>query len=125
MYTNLEQSKRLAEILPPESADMHYATTLYMDEESDWEVQLSPIPKLCSMYIVNLPCWSLTALLNYLRETDLFPEIDADEHSVKMTISYYDTEETKLLKPVHSITVEKESFIDACYEIIVKLNESK
>lgn len=75
------------------------------------------------MYVVNLPCWSLAALLNYLREIDFFPEIEADEHSVKMHINYYDEIEGKTLTPVQTVTVEAESFIDACYEIIIKLDE--
>jgi len=32
-YTSLEQSKKLAEIFPLESADMHYATWTILDGE--------------------------------------------------------------------------------------------
>ena len=116
MHTNLEQSRKLAKILPIESADMYWwynGQKYYAETKEHNDFQKS-----------DIPCWSLTSLLNYLREIDFFPEIEADEYSVKMTVSYYNKEEAKVLVPVHSITVEKESFVDACYEMIVKLNES-
>lgn len=62
-------------------------------------------------------------MLNYLREIDFFPEIEADEHSVTMSINYYDEEEARLLAPVHNIKAKAEGFIDACYELIVKYHE--
>lgn len=65
-----------------------------------------------------IPCWSLAALLNYLREVDYFPEIDVDEFEVTMLINWP-------LAPVHNIKIKAESFIDACYEMIITLNELK
>ena len=72
---------------------------------------------------IGTPCWSLAALLNYLREIDFFPNIEADEHSVTMNINYYNEEEARPLAPIHNIKVKAESFIDACYEMIIKLHE--
>ena len=119
-YTDLEQSKKLAEFLPLESADMWY-----------WEFPTAPTYNGYGypMFhkgedIRNVPCWSLAALLNYLREIDFFPEIEADEHGVTMSINYYDEEEARLLAPVHNIKVKAESFIDACVEMILKLKEN-
>ena len=67
-HTDLEQSKKLARILPLESADMHYSK----DFDGSWFVDLAKytsvkIPK----YVDNveehlLPCWSLAALLSVL-----------------------------------------------------------
>ena len=121
-YTDIEQSKKLAEILPLESADMIWVLAnpdlpmiraiAYEDSEK-------------SKYYEILPAWSLAALLNYLREIDFFPEIEADEHGVTMSINYYDEEEARLLAPVHNIKVKTESFIDACVEMIIKLHEQK
>ena len=114
-YTDLEQSKKLEEILPIKSADMFYwcgdqiRLGSYKAMDIEWDI----------------PCWSLSALLNYLREIDFFPNIDADEHSVTMSINYYDEDEGKLLNPVHNIKVKAESFVDACYEMILKLHELK
>lgn len=42
-----------------------------------------------------------------------------------MSIDYFNREEPRLLKSIYSITVEKESFVDACYEMIIKLNDTK
>lgn len=111
-YTDFEQSNKLAGILPIESADMYYWCGIsirigsYMAMDKD----------------LDIPAWSLAALLNYLREIDFFPDIDADEHSVTMSINYYNEDEGKLLNPVHNIKVKAETFIDACFEMIEKLH---
>lgn len=119
-YTDLEQSKILAKILPLESADMYYHP--YPNDE-DWY----DIPNFgkADLKFNQLPCWSLSSLLNYLREVDYFPEINADEFEVTMSITYFNDHEARRLTPVRNITVEAESFIDACYELILKLHELK
>ena len=126
-YTDLEQSKKLAEILPFESADMHYATWTILD--GDFIVspnQGSTIEDLQEDYGEQIiPCWSLAALLNYLREIDFFPKIEANEFSVTMNVCYYGKNKRKVLTPIHEIKVEAESFVDTCYELILKLNEMK
>ena len=122
-YTDLEQSKKLAEILPLESADMFWYRDAVTTEVNPRIMNYTQVPKLQSMYYS--PCWSLTALLNYLREIDYFPEINADEFEVTMQINYYNENEAKHLAPVHNIKIKAESFIDACVEMIVKLHEQK
>ena len=126
-YTDLEQSKKLAEILPFESADIHYATWTILD--GDFIVspnQGSTIEDLQEDYGEQIiPCWSLAALLNYLREIDFFPKIEANEFSVTMNVCYYGKNKRKVLTPIHEIKVEAESFVDTCYELILKLNEMK
>ena len=114
-YTTLGQSKVLAEILPIESADMFY-TSLNHDYPWIW------IDKHL-MEVDDIPCWSLAALLNYFREIDFFPKIDVDEHGVTLSIDYYDEDEGKLLHPVHNIKVEAETFVGACYEMIILLHK--
>ena len=121
-YTDIEQSKKLAEILPIESADMCYMA--YREEGGIPDYQATLCPYLFASW-VGIPCWSLAALLNYLREIDFFPEIDADEVAVIMSINYYDKDEESLLSPVHNIKVKAESFIEACCEMITKLHEEK
>lgn len=116
-YTDIEQSKELAKILPIESADMRYSPL--GDNMHPWIWTDTFIEKNA------VPCWSLTALLNYLREVDYFPEINADEFEVTMSITYFNDHKARPLAPVHNIKVKAESFIDACYEIIITLNELK
>lgn len=121
-YTDIEQSKKLAEILPIESADMCYRA--YMEEGGipDYGVTLCPY-QFASW--IGVPCWSLAALLNYMRETDYFPDILADEHSVEMSVIYCDNEEGNTLHPFHKISVEEETFVDAVVNLIVKLKEQE
>ena len=59
-YTDIEQSRKLAEILPIESADMFYRDSDSDDVKLMWE---HIAPK------VTTPCWSLAALLGILPET--------------------------------------------------------
>ena len=70
-----------------------------------------------------VPCWSLAALLNYLHEVDVFPEIDIENTEVTMSISYFNNHEARHLTPVSTIMVKADSFIDACYELILKLHK--
>ena len=123
--TDLEQSKSLAEFLPIESADMHYLTYSMYEEYCDEIAYIANLGKPGMYDKCCIPCWSLSALLNYLREVDYFPEIDVDEFEVTMQISYYNEDEARPLAPVHNIKVKAESFIDACYELIITLKELK
>ena len=135
-YTDIEQSKKLAEILPIETADMWWAERYagrfenreYIKEEKPFYYLsfTKPSEENYSIdAIKDIPCWSLSALLNYLREIDFFPEIDAGEITVTMSINYYNEAESRPLAPIHNIKVKAESFIDACYEMIVKLHKLK
>ena len=129
-YTDLEQSKKLAEILPLESADMHYAK----DFDGSWFIDLADytsvkIPK----YVDNieehlLPCWSLGALFSVL------------PHQV---IAYNSRFEFSMLKGLnkngetyrikYTLFLERHPFlhltdaynnpVDACIEMILKLHE--
>ena len=111
-YTDLEQSKKLAEILPIESADMHYSK----DFDSNWSVGLVKyisikIPK----YVVNieehlLPCWSLVALLDVLPEgTRLLKSTTNDTYHCDC--------------PKENIDKWFDNPVDVCYEMIIKLHE--
>ena len=122
-YTNLEQSRKLAEILPLESADGFYESILNPTTK-EWDDIFVAGTEWASPEVV-IPAWSLAALLNYLREIDFFPSIEADEHRVTMNVCYYDDEEGNLLHPLHDITTEADNFVDACVEMILKLHELK
>jgi len=125
-HTDLQHSKQLAEILPLESADCfwdyddlqkcHRITWFEDGYDKDSQLRLNKN---------NVCAWSLVALLNYLRGINFFPNIEADEDSVTMSIDYFEDEDAMLLTPMHNITTKAETFIDACYELILKLNELK
>lgn len=101
-HTNIEQSKKLAEILPIESADMWWP--YYYDTEH------------------TIPCWSLAALLNVLPS-------DIRRHGKTMFLTlekadaynlYYKSKDR--LDELRETDFEP---IDACYKMILDLQELK
>ena len=57
-YTDIEQSKKLAEILPKQTADFHFKSYSVLEGWCD-------IPHYrTASHIKDLPCWSLAALLD-------------------------------------------------------------
>ena len=123
-YTDLEQSKKLAEILPLESADMHYSK----DFDGRWFVDLAEyttvkIPK----YVGNieehlLPCWSLASLLDILHsEAKDIPSLSGGGYKDGEYISDwcldYEFEDGDYRKTF------ADNPVDACYNMILKLNE--
>lgn len=124
-YTDIEQSRKLAEILSIESADMCFN----ISQRTNMPPLMTPYCKFKEFFNMGetpdflIPCWSLAALLNYMREIDYFPDILADEYSVEMSVIYYDDEEGNTLHPLHKISVEEETFVDAVVNLIVKLKE--
>lgn len=114
-YTDIEQSKKLAKILPLESADMKW----YF-----WKSEIDA-PKLPTFgyskntaesykdtEVVYLPCWSLAALLNALPKIyELKPLIDLEENSIMYSGVYID--------------VTADNPVNACVEMLVKLHEIK
>ena len=127
-YTDLEQSKKLAEILPLESADMYYSR---IDAEIDEgkaiaEVlhrRLSPI----DMDVV-VPAWSLSVLMDLLPEEITYETENLDEWEdykfffLKENGEYYIGYEGYNDKQ-DFISVSCEYLVDACYEMILKLHE--
>ena len=130
-YTDLEQSKKLAEILPPESADMHLMNSsikgeMYVDEFKPVLVPYLRAKDSLDAYskIVNnmiawevIPCWSLVALL------DVLP------NKLRIALAINDFQGDR--KEKYSIgSVEHDKYdcfadnpVDACVEMILKLHE--
>lgn len=121
-FTDIEQSKKLAEILPVESADAFYD----MAEPEKRQVPIIGHPdEYYDMENWAIPCWSLAALLDYLAKKDCFPEVTYTGTCYLMNINFYDDEEDKLLHPIHFIRTEGKYLVDACVEMILKLHEQK
>ena len=106
-YTDLQQSRKLAEILPLESADMYY--------------DRGRLPSLIDKYVTHesiktdkyqhlIPCWSLVSLLSVLPDYTLQTSTDGTVFVVC---------ESK--KPV--ISGAYDNPLDACYEMIIRLHE--
>lgn len=101
-YTDIEQAKKLAEILPLESADMFYRDN-GIDVKLMWEHNAQK---------VTSPCWSLAALLGFIPNYKLSSEHNyhtctAETSFGEETVGWFD------------------SPVDACYEMILKLKELK
>ena len=60
-YTDLEQSRKLAKILPIESADMSWKHYVPDFASEGYGISLDTIE-----YNTDIPCWSLAALLSVL-----------------------------------------------------------
>lgn len=114
-YTNIEQSKRLSEILPIDNADMCWVT----DEiEPLWgvlEVESEPDD---DFYVI--PCWSLAALLEAL------PQRIHDLYELELG-KLYPTKGWYVVYNYAGIDyyVKNSNLIDACVEMIIKLHEDK
>lgn len=94
-YTDLSQSKKLAEILPLESADLWLDTHEYL-----------------SATVKPIPCWSLAALLDVIPRPSLLHLFNG------WRCDTYSEERTS-----YQLGVISDNPIDACYKMILKLKE--
>ena len=112
-YSDLQQSKKLAEFLPLESADMRYAP---FGDIHPWVWEGTFIERDA------VPCWSLAALLSIINNIKgWYPGIDAQVEDNKWQICMF-SRETGSNIDLSSIN---EELIDVCYEVIVKLHDKK
>ena len=118
-YTDLEQSKKLAEILSLESADMFY---------DQYGVIRIGKPKERYSDYHQLPVWSLAALLDLLPNNEHI-ETNVSRGSWKIdTVEYVPNTwwcEYEDNKNQTEFNISADNPIDACYEMIIKLNEQK
>lgn len=122
-YTDLEQSKKLAEILPLESADMCYVidyaeSNKYGSDCFKLEVDTYGL-KVQTMD--NIPSWSLAALLEILAK--IASKID-DDGSAYLS-SFMGQWSVNMLDCPVEATDNYGNPVDACYEMVLKLNELK
>ena len=114
-YTDIEQSKKLAKILPLESADMYYGYKKDKPEflpYSDIEVV-----GLC------LPCWSLAALLKLMPK-----RYNDDKVYMPLVGRYYEGNHKFICGYFGDGLLDctfGETSINACVEMIIKLHEQK
>jgi len=127
-YTDIGQSKKLAEILPIESADMYRV----FENNAETRVYHGKIP---TAYFICKPCWSLAALLDRLK---IFTTPTA--FSVKVCVPLlrktnkgysltYAGDYALMVNNgadiVAPIEIVAENPIDVCVEMILKLHELK
>lgn len=131
-YTTIEQSRKLAEILPLESADMRYgyiAPYDYSDRMYDGGYDEVPYPKDFlkrnpnfseNEYDGELLCWSLAALLGVIPDS-IYDNTNEFIQLVfsKRSIAYYD------LNDGIKFGSFNDNLIDACYEMIIWLSKNE
>lgn len=136
--TDLEQSKKLAEILPIESADMYYHNTSirginYVDahqlEAKPYNTTIGTswfeaYKKHNPMFEV-VPAWSLSALMDILPHEIIF---DCKSYNFKMCTDVYSSGEKYYDLGYQGVGywleyVDSTDLVDACYEMILKLHE--
>ena len=117
-YTDLEQSRKLAEILPLESADMIYIPMMDIDSMSNsgfFDIpECYPFNEFKDSDTKPLPYWSLAALLEYMNRN--FYNISLNYCGSEYTISFDDSEKYK--------TITKDYSIDAVFEMVIWLKEN-
>lgn len=126
--TDIEQSKKLAEFLPLESADMEYIILKKTNElissvpfvKDELEVENSAYDATYDL----IPCWSLAALLNIIPQ-----EIFDGEYIINITegrdnkwVLTYDHYENRN-HSYYGLPIGADNLIDACVKMIIKLHE--
>ena len=106
-FTDINQSKKLAEILPIESADMRYAP---FGDTHPWVWDGHLLEKGA------IPCWSLAALLDQM----ICPKLE----NYVQNIWDLDAAEDDTLHQWLSVQ-DCQTAVDACVEMIIKLHEQK
>lgn len=117
-YTNIEQSKKLVEILPLESADMWYWEWPTAPKYNNYEHPMFHKGD----NIVNVPCWSLAALLEIIPKCiEGSNRLRIDIDNMDFSIWYDDLNGYGVNDKLPDITLKEP--VDACYEMILKLHE--
>ena len=124
-YTDLEQFKKLAEILPIESADMFYSYIVGIERYYGDVPRVVQVNNHFTFFHNDIPCWSLAALLDVLKcfEPDsMFLQRTTDGRGThlanvwQLSVESLDVDIT--LRDIYA-----HNLVDACYEMIIKLHE--
>ena len=127
-YSDLDQSRKLAEILPLESADQTWERITSLDAAGELQYgqeykHNGDIP--FQLYSgIGVPCWSLNSLIYILPDTITDEDGTIFGLNIKKNfIEYYNPSMGALCATYHSIIAE--DLVDAVYEMILKLHELK
>ena len=114
-FTDISQSKKLAKILPLESADMYYFTIIRDYPYSQGKIKtIAKIMDGSFSSDYDTPCWSLAALLGVV------PYLSLHKTFSGWRCDSYNKEGTSCI-----LGVPADNPVDACYEMIIKLHEQK
>lgn len=104
-FTSVEQSRKLAEFLPIESADMWYSIVdneafICLEHHNEYK---------------QIPCWSLAALLGIIRKTIGYTIYGVNNVYISCELADFKKIETEVY----------DNELDACVEMIEKLSKLK
>lgn len=125
-YTDIKQSKKLAKILPIESADMWWAERYAVRiVDNEYIVEKKPVHYPCLVKpsegnysldaIKGIPCWSLAALIDAIPQ-----DVVRLVGNTKEAFWYCDYADSN--NDLHT-DESADTPIDACYKLILKLHE--
>ena len=122
-YTTIEQSRKLAEILPLESADMCYS-----NDGTTIKIDANPylVRKKMWQDIGVIPCWSLAALLDVLPNNENIStnlskggyRISTLEYTNSWFVDYEDE-----INGLNNCVTSADNPVDACVAMIEKLHK--
>ena len=127
-FTDLKQSKKLAEFLPIESADMYYYSYMSLGESFYMNCP-DVIEEGQKITEKDIPCWSLASLLSILpivyinnkKEVCGPLHIDVTDSETPFVLWYVNLFHKGNI--VELKTKEYDNLVDACYEMIIMLHE--
>ena len=115
-YTDLEQSKRLSDILPHESADMRFCFSHTLSGRIIGHYpMIGREPSLGT-----IPCWSLTALIELLPNKIV---VNNENYFLNFTKNNVEYRGIVTWDGQKCISTKAENLLDACYNMIVKLKK--
>lgn len=121
-YTDIEQSKVLAEILPMDSADYFYKYCIGHYNTIHYTLETYPYNRGANKNH-DIPCWSLAALLNVLPKIyypikDHKTDLILGKPKGKWCVLYWDTTGMQ-----HGEETLGDNPVDVCVDMIVRLKE--
>ena len=130
-YTDIEQSKKLAEILPFESADMYYKYVLPKSDKIHYIPEIgNPVDSLkwynkgytfsgkrkpITLNDYCIPCWSLVALLGVIKP------INENTYTIRGTL---DGGAIISFDEITNVMFQEKEIIDAVFEMVVWLRKN-
>ena len=126
-YTDIAQSRKLAEILPIESADMkwyYFKTEIDAPKNPTFGFSKDAAESYKDSEAVYIPCWSLAALLDVLpisinEGQHCLALINSDPNGIDWLCCYENYKGESIME------CYADNPIDACVEMIMKLHERK
>lgn len=121
-YTDIEQSKKLAEILPFKSVDMWYWEWPTAPEYNNYEHPMFHQGE----DIRNIPCWSLAALFDIIPQEIFDGEYvinitEGHDNKWLLTYDHYENRDHSYF----GLSSSADNLVDACVKIITRLHELK